>query len=85
MSSTLNLRYLSGFKGQKSLYLRSTLREKRWFLNESCVEISRLGKNADFLLQSLVIMVSQFLVLVARMKISTAVYILLVVVKYSRS
>lgn len=59
--------------------------EKRWFLNESWVEISRLGKNADFLLQSLVIMVSQFLVLVTRMKISTAVYILLVVVKYSRS
>lgn len=85
MSSTLNLRCLSGFKGQKSLYLRSTLREKRWFLNESWVEISGLGKNADFLLQSLVIMVSQFLVLVTRMKISTAVYILLVVVKYSRS
>ena len=85
MSSTLNLRCLSGFKGQTSLYLRSTLREKRWFLNESWVEISELGKNADFLLQSLVIMVSQFLVLVTRMKISTAVYILLVVVKYSRS
>ena len=44
-----------------------------------------IGENADFLLQSLVIMVSQFLVLVTRMRISTAVYILLVIVKYSRS
>ena len=44
-----------------------------------------IGENADFLLQSLVIMVSQFLVLVTRTRISTAVYILLVIVKYSRS